>query len=143
MRRKATEMASKLPKTSDTRQRLIEITASTEGQSIDSGEWKDLIRSAWIEIGEAKRAQASAAEEESLDRASEDMREHAAWLASTLPETSDTRRRLIEVAASPERLVDDEDWRHLVQDGWIEMEAAGGLDWVPDVPQDDPGPARD
>jgi hypothetical protein len=74
------------------------------------------------------------------------MRREAARLATWLPETSATRRRLLEVAASTGRLVDDEDWRRLVQEGWIAMEAAGGLDWVPavpDGPRDDPHPERD
>jgi hypothetical protein len=56
MRRKAEDMATRLPQTSDARQRLIEAAASPEGRVIDSGAWKDLIRTAWIEIGEAKKA---------------------------------------------------------------------------------------
>jgi hypothetical protein len=140
MRRKAEDMVKKLPLDSAVRQRLLEAAASPEGWAIDTNEWKALIRAAWIEIEKVKELKKRNAANEERARMSELMRQAAARLATRLPSGSSTRQRLLEVAASSGPIADNEDWRRLVRDGWLEMEAAGGLDWVPDVGPDDPGP---
>jgi hypothetical protein len=54
------------------------------------------------------------------------MRQEAAQMAERLPETSDTRACLRELASSP-GLLDEEGWQRLVRDAWIEIEDAAGM----------------